>query len=102
MDNELLDWGKKTDSIASELKNYKKTNIFKFVYSILGMICGMICVMLGSIIIFNDLIKYSIVMKIKMPYLNFEISNAPAGVLFAVIGFLIILISKYAREKYSK
>ena len=102
LDSEVLVWGKKTDNIAPDLKIYKKVSLFKFVYSILGMICGMICITLGSIIIFNNLSKDPINLKIKISVLNLELSYAPAGVVFAAIGFLIIFISKYAREKYSK
>lgn len=69
---------------------------FQFWYSVMGLIVGVLCVLCGLILFLRG-VKGGTSWSIEVLGLRSHITGALPGVVFAIVGFLIIYITRYSR-----
>ncbi len=73
-----------------------RTNKFQFLYSVLGLIVGVLCVLCGLKLFLNG-VPGPTSWTIQAFGLKSYVSGALPGVVFAILGFLIIYVTRYSK-----
>ena len=94
----VLDDNLPASDIPKSIKSTKlwdKVVKFQFIYSILGMITGIIFMVIGILLFINGLDDGNSELSIKILNSSFDIKKAtPSGILF-LVGLIIVFITKF-------
>lgn len=80
---------------VKDTKLWKQATVFQFVYSIVGLLLGIGCIITGIILLIKGiLLKQDFNIKV----FNFEsnLTNTSVGVILFLIGILVIFITKFS------
>lgn len=68
---------------------------YQFIYSILGLFFGLICMVLGTVLFFNGIAYESTSLVAEILNSKAEISDAGPGALLFFVGLFVILITRF-------
>jgi hypothetical protein len=82
------------DSGRSLGKSVDRANTFEFIYGVLGLIVGVVCVV-GGLILFLHGITGSTSWTAVVLGAESKVSDAAPGAVFGILGFFIIYVTRY-------
>ena len=81
--------------VSDDPKILERIIAFQFIYSFTGLIIGSLCLVLGTVLLYNGVIG-STSWTAEFLSAKSEISDAGPGLIIALIGLFIILITRFA------
>ena len=78
----------------NDSRSYKRFSLYQLIYSLCGLILGLVCVV-GGIILFLNGIAGSTSWTAKIIGAKSEISDAAPGVVLFIVGLFVVLITRF-------
>lgn len=80
---------------VTDVDLWKKATLFQIIYSMTGLVLGLTCIVGGIILFLHGVAGPASGWTVKFLGLESNISDAAPGVILFVVGFFIVLITKF-------
>ena len=77
---------------------WMKALVYQFVYSILGLMLGLACIILGVVLFLHGIAGTTKSWTASMLSLHGSIADAPAGTVLFIVGLFVIYITRFVVE----
>lgn len=78
-----------------DVELWKKATLFQIIYSMTGLILGLVCIIGGVALFFHGVAGPVSGWTVKFLGLESNISDAAPGVILFIVGFFIVLVTKF-------
>jgi hypothetical protein len=80
---------------------YRQSSLYQFIYSVLGLVLGFICI-IGGIVLFFGGITGSVSWTAKMLGAESKVSDAAPGAVLFIVGIFMVLITRFKIKRYPR